>query len=209
MEPQVHMVTPDPKRLAAARSVAKSYFDRKRRWTRALFVIAALAEVGFFGAMLTMFDFSNRFYWFLFFGLTFIYSPLITFIVRNSVMLEKFYYRLLLELKYGKEVPDEHPNHHEGDDTGQDEASSFLVQKTWWAKFLFYVASAMEAGFGITMLYFMDFSSQIYWFLLFGFLGVYSPLILSAWRNTFAIDRTYYALIDELKYGGTGSVKAG
>jgi len=46
----------------------------------------------------------------------------------------------------------------------------------------------------------MDFGDQLNWFLFFGFMGVYSPLIISAWRNAHMVDRVYYGLVDELRY---------
>jgi len=64
----------------------------------------------------------------------------------------------------------------------------------------FWLAGAAEGVFFILMLVFMDFSNQLYWFLLFGFLLVYSPLILFVWRNSQMIDLLYYRLVDELKY---------
>lgn len=199
--------SPDPDRLAAARGAVRGYFDRKRRWSRALFVIAGLTEVGFFGAMLFFFDFSERLYWFLFFGFCFVYSPLIAFIFRNSVLIDRMYYRLVLELKFGGGSEgggeEEGGESHGGEKSGELlEARSFLEKRNQWAKVLFITSALFEAGFGLAMLYFMDFSSQLHWFLLLGFFGVYSPLILSAWRNTFAIDRVYYGLVDELKYRG-------
>ena len=91
--------TPDPARLADARNVARTYLNRKRRWTKALFYVAATAEMGFFGAMLFFFDFSDRFYWFIFMGLLFVYSPLLAMIFRNAVQLDRVYYQLLWKLK--------------------------------------------------------------------------------------------------------------
>lgn len=200
-------LSPDPNRLAAARGAVDGYFERKRFWSKALFVVAGLTEVGFFGAMLFFFDFSDRLYWFLFFGACFVYSPLIAFIFRNSVLIDRMYYRLLLELKYeGGSYGDGVGGRGESFDNEKNEelseAQSFLVKNNRWARVLFITSALFEGGFGFAMLYFMDFSSQLHWFLLLGFLGVYSPLILSAWRNTFAIDRVYYELVDELKYRG-------
>lgn len=202
---QQNDLRPDPDKLAAARGAVRGYLERKRRWSKVLFVIAGLAETGFFGAMLFFFDFSDRFYWFLFFGLCLVYSPLITFIVRNTVLIDRLYYRLILELKYeegttsGVEGTVGAP---EETSDGRDDARGFLAKRNRWAKLLFITAGAFEATFSLAMLYFMNFRDQLHWFLFFGFLGVYSPLIISAWRNTFAIDRVFYELVDELKYRG-------
>ncbi len=192
--------TPDPARLMAARQVARGYLERKKMWTKVLFVVASLAEAGFFLTMFLFFDFADRFYWFIFFGLSFVYSPLIAFIFRNSVMIDRLYYRLVLELKYGEPRSSSAPG-EAATDARRDEARSFLVKKQRWATFLFVISGIFEAAFFFAMLWFMDFSDQLSWFLFFGFMGVYSPLIISAWRNTFAIDRIYYGLINELKYG--------
>ena len=50
------------------------------------------------------------------------------------------------------------------------------------------------------MLVFMDFGDRLQWFLFFGFLLVYSPMITFTWRNAVKIDHLYYRLVDELKY---------
>lgn len=195
--------TPDPSRLAAARSVARIYFERKRRWTKALFFIAAAAELLLFGSILFFFDFSDRFYWFVFFGLSFVYSPLITFIFRNSLMIDRMYYRLLLELKFNGVD-------HDGDEGGDEaEVRGFLVSRDRWIKWLLAAAGLFEASLWLGMLFFMDFGRQLDWFLFLGFMGIYTPLIIAAWRNSFAVDRTYYGLVDELKYQGGCTVEPG
>ncbi len=82
----------------------------------------------------------------------------------------------------------------------RDDVQSFLRRKRRMATATFWLAGAAEGVFFILMLVFMDFSNQLYWFLLFGFLLVYSPLILFVWRNSQMIDLLYYRLVDELKY---------
>ncbi len=52
------------------------------------------------------------------------------------------------------------------------------------------------------MLLNMDFASRLERFLLFGFLLVYAPLILSSWHNSVKMDHLFFRLVDELKYGG-------
>jgi hypothetical protein len=204
MTDPLDVVSPDPDRLAAARRVATAYLERKKRWTRALFVIACLSEIGLFGAMFFFFDFSSQLYWFLFFGLTFVYSPLITFVFRNSFLIDRLYYRLLCDLKYGHESTGHGQDDPDADQVGRERAQSFLEAKSRWSTWLFVFSGIFEATFGLTMLWFMDFSSQLHWFLFFGFMGVYSPLIISTWRNAHMIDRVYYGLVDELHYQGRG-----
>ena len=195
---------PDPARLAAARQAVHGYVRRKQQWTTGLFITACVAEVGFFGAMLAFFDFSDRFYWFIFFGLSLVYCPLITFVFRNSVVVDRLYYRLLWELKYGQEVQleqdGEPPLHEVHPHTPASQVQYFLRQKEKWSKVLFWVSGSFELACTIGLLYFMDFSQQIHWFIFLGVLGVYSPLITATWRNAFAIDRVFYGLVDELKF---------
>jgi hypothetical protein len=64
------------------------------------------------------------------------------------------------------------------------------------------LAGLFEVGFFILMLVCMDFGDRFHWFLFFGFLMVYTPMITFTWRNAIKIDHLYYRLIDELKYGG-------
>jgi len=199
---------PDPERLAAARGAARDYVRRKQAWIRGLFFVAAASELAFFGAMLALFEFSDRFHWFLFCGFSFVYCPLIMFVFRTTVMVDRMYYRLLWELKY-EERSDASAGEDEAlsfeadvDEQARDEVRTFLEQKRRRARLLFIAASFFELTLFTLLLYLMDFTSRQYWFLFCGFLGVYSPLIMSTWRNAFAIDRVYYGLIDELKYGG-------
>ncbi len=199
--------TPDPARLAAARGVAKGLVDRKRLWTKGLFIVGCVAEATLFGAMLFFFDFSDRLYWFIFWGLSFVYSPLLVFIWRNSIMVGRLHLRLLLELKLDPEIAEAHS--FTDDSTARDEARTFLASKDRWVKWLYVLAGAFECGLFFAMLWFMDFSSQLDWFLSIGFMAVYTPLIIFTWRNAFAIDRVYYSLIDDLKYEAYSSVKGG
>lgn len=201
------VVTPDPARLAAVRGVVGSHLARKKRFIKALFVVACLSEVGLFGAMLLFFDFSERLYWFVFFGLSLVYSPLITFVFRNSVIIDRLYYRLLYDLKYGELSPagdDPRPEPDQNGNEAKDEVHSFLVKKERWSKILFIISGVFEAVFCVLMLCFMDFRNQLNWFLFFGFMAVYSPLIISAWRNAHLVDRVYYGLVDELRYRDGG-----
>ncbi len=96
-----HAPEPDEARLAAARGGVQSFIERKRRWTRAMFWAGGTAEGVFFVLMLVFMDFSDPLYWFLFFGLLLVYTPLIIFVWRNAHMIDMLYYRLVDELKYG------------------------------------------------------------------------------------------------------------
>lgn len=77
----------------------------------------------------------------------------------------------------------------------------FLRSREKWTRGLFIVACMCEIGFGVLMMFFMDFADRLHWFLLFGFCMVYCPLILFSWRNAILIDRLYYRLVDDLKFG--------
>ncbi len=79
---------------------------------------------------------------------------------------------------------------------------SYIVKRRRSARLLFFATLAAEAIFLALMLMSMDFQNRLYWFLLFGFLLVYAPLILFSWHNSVKLDHVYYRLIDELKYGG-------
>jgi hypothetical protein len=83
----------------------------------------------------------------------------------------------------------------------REAVQSFLVKKKRFASILFYATLIAEGVFLALMLYFMDFSNRLQWFMFFGFLFIYSPLILFSWHNAVEIDRLYYRLIDELKWG--------
>ncbi len=78
---------------------------------------------------------------------------------------------------------------------------TFLVNKKRKANILFYATLLAEGLFLSLMLYFMDFGERIQWFMFFGFCFIYAPLILFSWHNSVEIDRLYYRLIDELKFG--------
>jgi hypothetical protein len=93
---------PDETRLAAAREGVQSFIEHKRRWTRAMFWAGGTAELVFFALMLVFMDFSDSLYWFLFFGLMLVYTPLLLFVWRNAHMIDMLFYRLVDELKYGK-----------------------------------------------------------------------------------------------------------
>ena len=92
---------PDEARLAAARQTVQTFLRRKERLTRGLFWLAALAEVGLFVLLLILMDWGDRLHWILFVGLCAVYTPLITFTWRNAVLIDRLYYRLLDDLKYG------------------------------------------------------------------------------------------------------------
>ena len=98
------------------------------------------------------------------------------------------------------------PNTPEPDPTRLASARSgvqtFLEHKRRWTKLMFWGAGAAEGVFFVLMLVFMDFGDPLYWFLLFGLLLVYTPLLIFVWRNAHMIDMLYYRLVDELKYGG-------
>jgi uncharacterized membrane protein len=81
---------------------------------------------------------------------------------------------------------------------------TFLVRKRRLSTALFVAAGFFEMGFGIGMLVCMDWSDRFHWFLLFGFLTVYTPLVIMSWRNAVKMDHLYYRLVDELRYGGQG-----
>jgi hypothetical protein len=82
----------------------------------------------------------------------------------------------------------------------RDVVSSFLVKKKRSATLLLILTMAAETIFLAAMLVCMDFSSRLHWFLFFGFMFIYAPLILSSWHNAVKIDHLYYRLLDELKY---------
>jgi hypothetical protein len=84
----------------------------------------------------------------------------------------------------------------------REHVHTFLVKKRRFAAGLFWLAGLFEVAFFLLMLAFMDFGDRFHWFLFFGFLLVYSPMITFTWRNAIKIDHLYYRLIDELKYGG-------
>lgn len=81
--------------------------------------------------------------------------------------------------------------------------TSFLTKKKRTATLLFYGTLTAEATFLVAMLACMDFGSRLHWFLFFGFMFIYAPLILFSWHNAVKIDHLYYRLIDDLKYGST------
>jgi hypothetical protein len=82
----------------------------------------------------------------------------------------------------------------------RDVVQSFLLKKKRAAAALLFLTLAAEAVFFVAMLIFMDFGSRMHWFLLFGFLFIYPPLILISWHNSVKIDHLYYRLIDDLKF---------
>jgi len=84
----------------------------------------------------------------------------------------------------------------------REHVHTFLNRKQRFAQGLFWLAGLFEVGFFVGMLVFMDFGDRFHWFLFFGFLLVYSPMITFTWRNAVKIDHLYYRLVDELKYGG-------
>jgi hypothetical protein len=84
--------------------------------------------------------------------------------------------------------------------SAREAVQSFMVKRKRSTTVLFFAALAAELTFFVLMLCFMEFGSRLHWFLLFGFLLVYSPLILFSWHNSVKIDHLYYRLVDELKY---------
>ena len=87
----------------------------------------------------------------------------------------------------------------------RDNVQTFLIRKQRLSTALFWVAGLFECIFGIGMLVCMDWSDRFHWFLLFGFMTVYTPLVMLSWRNAVKTDHLYYRLVDELRYGGRGS----
>jgi hypothetical protein len=195
--------SPDPERLAAARGAVRAYVERKRRWTRALFALACAAELSLFGAALAFFDPARREDWFVLVGLAFVYGPLVTFLLRNAVMLDRLYYRVRLEVAAGAGAE------REGDEDDAGATRTFLAARERWARWLFVLTGAFEAVLFGAMVWLLDASRRHELFLLFGFLAVYTPLMITTWRNTFAIDRLYYRLVELLKYDLYDRVEAG
>jgi len=82
----------------------------------------------------------------------------------------------------------------------RDEVRSFLKKKRRSSHLLIILACIAELTFFALMLVFMDFHDRLHWFLMFGFLLVYLPLLIVTWHNSVKIDQLYYRLIEELKY---------
>jgi uncharacterized membrane protein len=80
----------------------------------------------------------------------------------------------------------------------RSEVQSYLVKKRRWTTALFWIAGLLEGSFFVAMLLFMDFADRLNWFLFFGFLLVYTPLVIMTWRNSVKIDELYYRLVEEL-----------
>jgi len=89
-------------------------------------------------------------------------------------------------------------------EAARSSVQTFLVRKKRLATGLFVLAGFCECVFGVGMLVFMDWHDRFHWFLLCGFLTVYFPLVVMAWRNAVKMDHLYYRLVDELRYGGRG-----
>jgi hypothetical protein len=81
---------------------------------------------------------------------------------------------------------------------------TFLARKKLQARALFVATLVAEALFLGLMLLFMDFHQRQYWFQFFGFMLVYTPLILFSWHNSVKIEQLHYQLVEELKYDGPG-----
>ena len=96
-------VKPDLKKLGAAREEVQGYLEKKRRWSGALFIAAWICEALFFLATLYFMDFSDATHKLIVFGLLFVYCPVIILVYRNSVQIDRLYYRIVEELKYGRE----------------------------------------------------------------------------------------------------------
>jgi hypothetical protein len=84
----------------------------------------------------------------------------------------------------------------------RDVVLSFLTKKKRLITLLFAATLIAETIFILLMMLFMDFHSRLQWFMFFGFMLVYAPLVLFSWHNSVKIDHLYFRLIDELKYGG-------
>lgn len=82
----------------------------------------------------------------------------------------------------------------------RDTVQTFLKRKRRMTTVLWWAAGTAELIFGVLMFVFMDWHDRFHWFLLFGFLTVYTPIITMTWRNAQMIDLLYYRLVDELKY---------
>ena len=93
-------IKPDAARLKAAREEVETFMERKSAWSKALFILTASCEVGFFVLMLLFMDFGDHLHRFIFFTAMFIYCPLIMLVYRNSVRIDQLFYRLVEELKY-------------------------------------------------------------------------------------------------------------
>lgn len=93
--------SPDPERLDAARASVQTFLKKKKRWTTAMFVIAGCAEMTFFILMLLFMDFESSLNWFILCGFCMVYMPLIIFTWRNAIMIDRLYYRLVADLKFG------------------------------------------------------------------------------------------------------------
>ena len=94
---------PDVTRLRAAREEVQSFLEKRNRWSRLLFIAAAICEIFFFADILWFMDFSNDTHLLIFFGFLFVYCPVIILVFRNSIRIDQLYYRLVDELKYTRD----------------------------------------------------------------------------------------------------------
>ncbi|MFC1641981.1 hypothetical protein ACFL5O_04730 [Myxococcota bacterium] len=83
----------------------------------------------------------------------------------------------------------------------REAVQSYIVKKKRSTTALLVATLVAEASFLGLLLVCMDFHSRLDWFLLYGFLLIYAPLILFSWHNSEKIDHVYYRLLEELKYG--------
>ena len=90
----------------------------------------------------------------------------------------------------------------------RDEVRTFLKRKSRFGRVLWVAAGTCEILFFVLMLVFMDFSNRMEWFIFFGFLMTYCPLIIFTWRNAVMIDRLYYRLVADLRYADLGEEQA-
>lgn len=93
-------ITPNAAKLKAARDEVQSYLEKKSKWSRLSFVAAGVTEVLFFVMTLVFMDFDDPTHRFIFFGLMFVYCPVIILVFRNSIRIDQLYYRIVEELKY-------------------------------------------------------------------------------------------------------------
>ena len=94
-------IKPDANKLKAAREDVQSYLEKKTRWAKTLFVFAGICEVVFFLTTLYLMDFENATHKLIVMGLLFVYTPVIILVYRNSVQIDRLYYRIVEEMKYG------------------------------------------------------------------------------------------------------------
>jgi hypothetical protein len=93
-------ITPDAAKLKAARDEVQGYLEKKNKWSKLSLVAAGAAEALFLVLTLVFMDFDDATHRFIFFGLMFVYCPVIILVFRNSIRIDQLYYRIVDELKY-------------------------------------------------------------------------------------------------------------